>query len=1102
MLLEDLKIGMYVRCPVEIRGDFEDDRYQYCHDFYMGQVVNIDMNGSIHVVFHDLTGIRRILPECISEGDWQASEVERVRPMTHTQAEVDGRKVIILESVIQDKDDSGYYSYYCRCEFGQKKRIVKYYENNLVLPFNRADFSPLKQIQTYELQAPRWYLQRKIASSFMNTLENVPFGIKNLIGTRVYLLPHQVDTIIRALTEKPCRLMLADEVGLGKTIEALSILKSMQDMSPDMKTLIIVPDTLLYQWKNEINIKCWLEVTMLEQFNSRTKTLLLTYEEFKSSYKNPNVYLYKWDLLIVDETHRLLHDEGMYRSILSVARRVKDVLLLSATPILHRENEYHKLLTLLNPERFEDMDENEFQALLDKQKELQHTVFPLVRDLDEYLEYDEMPEEYIESLKEINEGINDNRLAEIISEIDIQGEDHGLRMVKIALAYITEFYQIERGIIRHRRRDTVADSIKRTCEYVEFEKGNAEFNIFETECYERALDLAEDALLEQGLMAVPKIKRLMTAVSSSPYALSEIIQNDGWNDLSLSDYCCSWMKSYEKEIANMSRVSDEIDDFYSKLAKLIDYIDQEDCNQKDKVLIFTGFGCNIKKIYDGFENFFGKGSTAMFFRDMNPGKMQEAADLFQNDKHCKFLICDESGGEGRNFQIADYIVHFDLPWSPAVMEQRIGRLDRIGREGERSVKSVVLISEGTIESQLFELYRDVFRVFDYSLCGLEIAFEDMQKGIDAALCSNLRYGLSNCKGEFEALIQRMNDEVEDERFFDRGRYALNEDMQSRIDYLIQEFTYDDGKKLMNAMLAWTKMAGIGVRPDYRYGEQKPPVLVVSTDIKNFNRQSMQNALYRPRRMDDIVRRAYSNHMFQGTFSREVAVNHENITFLAPYNPFFDGILDNAMESYRGRSSAMKLNGAPIDWCGLWLTWNVHFNPTRVFEEGLPEEILIIISRYLPLKQLETCAPINDKSKSIAKEVVREAIHEMCEHRKNPIHLGKRGKKEGRYKGQTKPIDEFVNTLRPEIWHTYTEKAYRDGYREVADEIKLEIPYECAREALDNLLVTNEARQRFYGDDCRQTMVVSQEIIDALIYGLEHPHITLDSIAFCWFNKEG
>ena len=67
----------------------------------------------------------------------------------------------------------------------------------------------------------------------------------------------------------------------------------------------------------------------------------------------------------------------------------------------------------------------------------------------------------------------------------------------------------------------------------------------------------------------------------------------------------------------------------------------------------------------------------------NDEELQYSADKFQSDESCKFIVCDELGGEGRNFQIADSIIHFDMPWSPIILEQRIGRLDRVGRDNKK-----------------------------------------------------------------------------------------------------------------------------------------------------------------------------------------------------------------------------------------------------------------------------------------------------------------------------------------------------------------------------------------------------------------------------------
>src|SRR5690606_28651334 len=133
-------------------------------------------------------------------------------------------------------------------------------------------------------------------------------------------------------------------------------------------------------------------------------------------------------------------------------------------------------------------------------------------------------------------------------------------------------------------------------------------------------------------------------------------------------------------------------------------------------------------------------------------ELEQAADTFQADRSCQVLLTDELGGEGRNFQIADAIIHVDLPWSPARIEQRIGRVDRLGRRG--NVISIVPYARGTIEEDLFSIWSSVFQLFNQSMSGLEIALEEVQTELVSSLATSVRHGLSRLK---PTLDQRINE---------------------------------------------------------------------------------------------------------------------------------------------------------------------------------------------------------------------------------------------------------------------------------------------------------------------------------------------------------
>ena len=157
------------------------------------------------------------------------------------------------------------------------------------------------------------------------------------------------------------------------------------------------------------------------------------------------------------------------------------------------------------------------------------------------------------------------------------------------------------------------------------------------------------------------------------------------------------------------------------------------------------------------------------------------------------MICDESGGEGRNFQIADVIVHADLPWSPAQVEQRIGRLDRIGRDPAKAVVSVVFYAEDTVEYDLFRLMQEGLSIFTESLCGMEIVFDQLNETITEAFSGDVRFGLANAIPEIASFAETMTREVEKERYFDLAR-QLDSSLQDKVQKLISHFTANDGQR--------------------------------------------------------------------------------------------------------------------------------------------------------------------------------------------------------------------------------------------------------------------------------------------------------------------
>lgn len=229
---------MYVRCPAD-KESVSDPRVFVC-----GQVTKVDsFKKTVRVRIYDPFSYLLFF-EDLPKGEIELPDnmVQRCTFFLGSIVFFRTRQCKVL-SCVKAKDS--FYYYYLQDI--NSKEVFRQCEKDIVAAFNNGKIDPAEQLKKYEFQNPCWFLGHSIVSKSMNILDNSIYGFKELAGSKIYLLPHQVNSIMRCLQEEPCRYMLADEVGMGKTIEAISVFKIyMQDRS-NKTALIIVPETLKEQ---------------------------------------------------------------------------------------------------------------------------------------------------------------------------------------------------------------------------------------------------------------------------------------------------------------------------------------------------------------------------------------------------------------------------------------------------------------------------------------------------------------------------------------------------------------------------------------------------------------------------------------------------------------------------------------------------------------------------------------------------------------------------------------------------------------------------------------------------------------------------------------
>lgn len=1124
--------GMYVRCRFDLANE-NDPRV-----FLLGQIIDVhEAEHEALVKFHDLLGARKYY-EFIPAEKWvNLDQLTHCKILDNSEVIVRGPFYVgkILCYAGRKEDQYHYYFVqYLKDGQNQLKEISEYY---LHASFTRINYNPVKQIMYYELHNPFWYAHRNIVTNSLYTLRNATYGFETLVGSRVFLLPHQVDTIVRAISETPCRFMLADEVGLGKTIEACVIMKGLKEKLGKLRTLIIAPDSLVHQWRNEFSYKFWLDIPIWGDYCRPENGDLIFSLERLNTRDGREVLNRHWDLCIVDETHRLLSMDAEYQIIYSFSKNLQNILLLTATPIQQRQSEYHKLLALLVPKRYSKMIPGEFDQLLAKQAFLRGRVYRLVRDIDDYLE-DELAEDYLDDLEEIAEKLEDKTFARLVQKIDIDTEDMGIDSVKLALAYIGEHYQIERHIIRHRRMELRESMPSRQLELIKYTPSGADYGFYELDTYELLLNYLREVTVKNDSPRVGDyIKLFLGAMFSSPWALHflimlrrKVLANktyttgistilntpryiNAWRQMvlgavqgfdgeeslleSLLQVCELWRRAAESEFIRMEDLLNDPDQIRGRILKVVDYLSES--LEEEKFLIFTAWKETLEPLAEFLEKKFGNRAVATFYSELNEEKLQMAVDQFQSDPKCRFLLCDELGGEGRNFQMADVIIHVDLPWSPSQLEQRIGRLDRIGRD--KDVLSVVLCSEETIEEGLFNLWHKGLNIFQESPSGLEIALGEIHEQILHALKINPQSGLDDVLQNICEQSEEIRKVVDEERYYDMAR-QLDRRVVDQLTSLIKKFDENEGQNLFNTMMNWTSSTGL-----VSEGDQWGQIVTFRPHRLSFG--SMKNTLFIPPNMEKVWERTRSKRHAQevkGTFSRSLAVAREDLSFYAPGDPFFDAIVNNADECARGRCCAMAIQSdLSINWQGFLFTWSPVVNPRPLLALRMSTHNLALTQGYMPLEQIVTLEGVSEQDRAQDETVLRQAIERALQQVKNPkivAHLGQRSIKSDFLKikenYRISNINWFKNQFPTDIWAKIVQDAYNSSVQKMKEELTQSVELKRARSDFQRRINGIKASTLFYGAEWE---VHGHEDIkatyQALLEGLRRPIRRLESIAFVW-----
>lgn len=1072
-------VGCYYRCPIIVEAGDRD----YPRFFVLAQVVEYnELADAIKVEMHDLLGSKQYYNELFNHNVFYAASVTRCEASPGSVVEGDwGRGTIVSRAAEPYSEDEPYW-YWVKLPNGKH---IKACETDLKIEYSQMNYSPQKQLMAYEFQHPTWFINHLKVSRNLHLVNNATYGFRVLAGCRAFLLPHQISTVARCFETMPVRYMLADEVGLGKTVEACSILSILANENKNLRVLIVVPGALISQWKNELHYKYDIDA---EISSAQDRICLLPIEDID---KKPNILNADWDLAIVDETHRLLNNDVWYKHIQNVSRKTEHILLLSATPIQDRNEEYRKLLALLSPDQYSDMTAERFAWLVKKQKNIQRKVN---QQLNRLKKYDEFSEIIVDELTGIAEILEDEALSKMVSEINLNSEDGGLASVKQALAYICENYRMERKVIRNRRQLISEKMSKRTLCSIPYTPLSLDENYNEIGAIQNTLsylsnngDESEEYIKEA---AIP----LLSSLFSSPWAFEETLAALKIKDDTLLHCVKAWKLQAENEHRLVNVALDEDPDLIKgRLMAAMNYIDQETNildDEQCKLVVFTAYNATLNEFLKLFNaRYSEQGVRAVAFgKHMSRVDLEDSVYDFQNDPSCRVIICDETGGEGRNFQNAEQVIHLDIPWNANALEQRIGRLDRLGRDSEMDVKSVVLYAEGTVEEQLFKIWKDGMKLFEQSLSGLEIITGELNELIVDALLDDYYTGLLNAFDDILEQAEEMRESVEDEQDFDLGA-TLYRPLSQGIDHVLELYNSENDNMFASAMMGWGGQAGL-------HPEKPTQTGLIEFRENSFSVNAAKQSLFIP---PDWERYSNSSIVLRegkilGSFNRKTAATREDILFFAPGDAVYDTIISNAVGCNRGRCTGIETAGE-FNYDGIVYIYNVEPDLNELFEKGMSLQTLSQYRMYLPLRQIVVANPLTAASREVPEKEVVKTLFNMPSRMAG--HIGKRGSG----KLAVSPLERFISRTPPSTWEPLVEKCSAKSYEVACMRLKKHSDLESAEAEMQRVLDGYRAENIYFERDLSD-VENKKQIFEVTLRALKNAKPVLDAVCFLRVRKNG
>ena len=751
----------------------------------------------------------------------------------------------------------------------------------------------------------------------------------SLNAARVDFVPYQFRPALKMIHSERPRILVADSVGVGKTIEAGLILRELQARDEDFESvLIICPKPLVaeHKWRSEMKRfdESFTELdgaSLREAINecdkdgawpaALRKTVLpyslMTKELLNGKGRQKGLLDLEdpihFDLVIIDEAHHIRHsDTGAYKVARYFTDNADAVVMLTATPVQTDDDDLYTLLNTLRPDVI--LDKKTFKEMQEPNAEI-NAAARLIRHQVE--NWRSEAAEHLSCAAQTSWGrsvIEDNPTYKKVIE-QLKGAQPLDRTARVGILQDVESLHSFAGMInRTRRQDIQNDFCVRRPQSI-----SVHFTPEQQELYDALMEFEAHALsyLHNNVPLEFMMSTLMRQASSCIFGLAPLLKGMVSRRLGdiLSDYCGEdgnitvsdlenvKMGQLEAEFRAMAKrvieLSENLPQTDEKLDRLLEVVENKSHQENNKIILFSSFRHTLRYVEQHLlEKGYRVAQVNGSVKDEERLALRQRFELpAANENALDILLFTEVGCEGLDYQFCDFMINYDLPWNPMAIEQRIGRIDRRGQKSD-TVIICNLVTEGTIDAKIYHRCLERIGIFESSIGECAGILGDMTQQINRAV-----FDPTLTQQEREDKIEKIADnEVsranEMKKLEDESKELFGIDISGYV--LDRNVTEAEnpwiGEQYIQALVTEYFNRVLGEKKNYIQGEGAHKVLNLSGE----NRATLKNLL----RRSNIKKSAMYNQWWSYlkgndtriaiTFDQEEATRDRNVIFFTAVHP--------------------------------------------------------------------------------------------------------------------------------------------------------------------------------------------------------------------------